>query len=136
MIRPFSLFSNKIETHSSLSYLLHLPYLLYGRYSTGVAQRQRAGLITPRTQDQSLSPVFSISVALLCYRTIPLLLDGVFRNNPSLLSDVKHCTKPIHRCGAEVARGAHNSEVTRSKRVSGILPFARFIVLPHNPPCF
>ena len=28
----------------------------------------------------------------------------------------------IHRHGAEAARGAHNSEVTRSKRVAGIFP--------------
>ena len=31
-----------------------------------------------------------------------------------------------HRCGAEAARGAHNSEVTRSKRVSGLLQFVCF----------
>ena len=34
---------------------------------------------------------------------------------------IQQPTKPIHRCGAEEARGAHNSEVARSKRVSGIL---------------
>ena len=33
--------------------------------------------------------------------------------------DAKHEQTNQHRCGAEVARGAHNSEVTRSKRVSG-----------------
>jgi hypothetical protein len=33
----------------------------------------------------------------------------------------------FHRCGAEEARGAHNSEVTRSKRVAGIFHFSRFI---------
>ena len=27
----------------------------------------------------------------------------------------------LHRRGAEAARGAHNSEVTRSKRVAGII---------------
>ena len=37
---------------------------------------------------------------------------------------VNTATKPIHRCGAEEARGAHNSEVARSKRVSGIIQFA------------
>ena len=31
-----------------------------------------------------------------------------------------------YRCGAEAARGAHNSEVTRSKRVSGNIHFAGF----------
>ena len=50
---------------------------------TGVAQRQRAGLITPRSLDRNELPV----------------LNGD---------------------GAEEARGAHNSEVTRSKRVAGI----------------
>ena len=39
------------------------------------------------------------------------------------LSDVKHeqHTKTLYRNGAGAARGAHNSEVTRSKRVSGII---------------
>ena len=37
---------------------------------------------------------------------------------------IQQPTKPIHRCGAEEARGAHNSEVARSKRVSGIIQFA------------
>ena len=32
----------------------------------------------------------------------------------------------IHRHGAEVARGAHNSEDTRSKRVAGIIQFVCF----------
>jgi hypothetical protein len=31
------------------------------------------------------------------------------------------CRPLIHRHGAEAARGAHNSEVTGSKRVAGIL---------------
>ena len=34
--------------------------------------------------------------------------------------------KHIHRRGAEAARGAHNSEVTRSKRVAGIFQFVSF----------
>ena len=35
--------------------------------------------------------------------------------------DVKRSNQPtLYRGGAEAARGAHNSEVTRSKRVSGI----------------
>ena len=33
---------------------------------------------------------------------------------------------PSNRHGAEEARGAHNSEVTRSKRVAGNLSFGRF----------
>ena len=32
----------------------------------------------------------------------------------------------LHRHGAEVARRAHNPEVTRSKRVAGILHFTSF----------
>ena len=134
MIRPFSLFSNKIETHSSLSYLLHLPYLLYGSvfYRSG-AEAARGAHNPEDTGSKPVSGIFHFGCFIVLPHNPPVL-DGVFRNNPSLLCDVKHCTKPIHRCGAEVARGAHNSEVTRSKRVSGILPFARFIVLPHNPP--
>ena len=31
---------------------------------------------------------------------------------------------------------AHNHEVARSKRVSGIILFVSFIVLPHNPPAY
>ena len=42
-----------------------------------------------------------------------------------MLSDAKH-SNICNRHGAEVARGAHNSEVTRSKRVAGILQFSSF----------
>ena len=35
-------------------------------------------------------------------------------------------TATLHRRGAEAARRAHNPEVTRSRRVAGILQFARF----------
>jgi len=34
--------------------------------------------------------------------------------------------QPLHRHGAEAARRAHNPEVTRSKRVAGILHFGSF----------
>ena len=37
------------------------------------------------------------------------------------LSDVKHEQHNFNRHGAGEARGAHNSEVTRSKRVAGII---------------
>ena len=37
------------------------------------------------------------------------------------LSDVKQEQHNFNRNGAGAARGAHNSEVTRSKRVSGII---------------
>ena len=61
---------------------------------TGVAQRERAGLIIPRTLVRTQPPVI-------------VKLD-VKRSN-------------LHRGGAEEARGAHNSEVTGSSPVSGIL---------------
>jgi hypothetical protein len=64
---------------------------------TGVAQRQRARLITARTYDRNVSPV-SITHRIGASRHWSI----------------------FHRHGAEAARGAHNSEVTRSKRVAGI----------------
>ena len=67
---------------------------------TGVAQRKRAGLITPRSYDRNVSPV-SLHFAL-------------YRSGARL--HIRH----FNRHGAEEARGAHNSEVTRSKRVAGI----------------
>ncbi len=49
--------------------------------------------------------------------------------------DDTSCSSSCNTAVAQrLARGAHNSEVTRSKRVSGIILFACFIVLPHNPP--
>ena len=49
--------------------------------------------------------------------------------------DETSCSSSCNTAVAQrLARGAHNSEVTRSKRVSGIILFACFIVLPHNPP--
>ena len=65
-----------------------------------MAQRERAGLITPRSQDQNLLPVFS---------------NSQFSELPSC-----HHSNPYHRSGAGGARGAHNSEVTGSIPVSGI----------------
>ena len=41
-----------------------------------------------------------------------------------MLSDVKHSTTNFHRDGAVAARRTHNPEVTRSRRVPGILHFA------------
>ena len=66
-----------------------------------MAQWQRARLITSRTQDRSLLPVFSISAGLSEHANRCL-----YSNN--------------HRDGAEDARGAHNPEVTGSSPVSGI----------------
>jgi hypothetical protein len=80
---------------------------------TAVAQRQRAGLITPRSPDRNGSAVVYYSCAL--------------QKRIVNASDFKQASKhTIHRHGAEAARGAHNSEVTRSKRVAGILLFVCF----------
>ncbi len=80
------LFVSFIEVHSQCSsdfkpVQLHYYYTL--TLFTGVAQRERAGLITPRSLVQTQSPVFSYSSSLLCYRTIPQLLAGVIRSRPS-----------------------------------------------------
>jgi len=74
------------------------------QHFTGMAQRQRAGLITPRSQDRNLLPVSKHSPAL---QKLVVKLD------------VKGSTQ-YHRHGAEAARGAHNPEVTGSKPVAGI----------------
>ena len=71
---------------------------------------QRAGLITLRSGVRITSPVFYYSVGLQ-----NLLVNA---------SDAKQATP--HRRGAEAARRAHNPEVTRSRRVAGILHFGRF----------
>ena len=68
---------------------------------TGMAQRQRAGLITPRSLDRNELPV-SISIQLL-YR-----------------SSTRPHMDTFNRHGAAAARAAHNREDTRSKRVAGI----------------
>ena len=70
-----------------------------------MAQRQRAGLIIPRTQDRNLLPVFSNSPALQ-----KLVVKARATQN----------TSPFTGVAQTGERGAHNSEVTRSKRVSGI----------------
>jgi hypothetical protein len=70
-----------------------------------MAQRQRAGLITPRSQDQNLLPVFIIRS---------------FQNCQAVT------TATFHRRGAEVARAAHNRKDIRSKRIVGIFQFAVF----------
>jgi hypothetical protein len=80
---------------------------------TGMAQRQRAGLITPRSPDRNGLPVLSYSCVL--------------QKHIVNASDFKQASKhTIHRHGAEAARGAHNSEDTRSKRVAGIILFVCF----------
>ena len=76
---------------------------------TGVAQRQRAGLITPRTQDQSLSPVYFNSAAL---QKQPVIAKR--RQNTVSFTAV------AQRLARRFTLWAHNSEVTRSKRVAGI----------------
>ena len=67
-----------------------------------MAQGQRAGLITLRSQDRNLLPVFHIR--------------AIYQNLPTLSLQ----TATLHRYGAAGARGAHNPEVTGSKPVAGI----------------
>ena len=67
---------------------------------TGMAQRERAGLITPRSLVRIQLPVFIIRSFIRSCNAVT--------------------TATLHRYGAEVARGAHNSEVTGSKPVAGI----------------
>ncbi len=69
-----------------------------------MAQGQRAGLITPRSYDRNVSPV-SIIISHRCIKALEQL---------------------FYRRGAAAARGAHNSEVTGSKRVAGIILFVCF----------
>ena len=64
-----------------------------------MAQRQRAGLITLRSLDRN-----GLSVSKSSHR----------------IGASRHWSNTYNRHGAEEARGAHNSEVTRSKRVAGI----------------
>ena len=45
------------------------------------------------------------------------------RSTPTTNSADVDRSKTLHRRGAEAARGAHNSEVTRSRRVAGIIQF-------------
>ena len=51
------------------------------------------------------------------------VLGGARRPLPSLLRQTLN-TVTVYRGGAEAARRAHNPEVTRSRRVSGIIHFA------------
>ena len=64
-----------------------------------MAQGQRAGLITPRSLDRNELPV----------------------SNPSSHRCIKALEQPLNRYGAAAARRAHNPEVTRSKRVAGMI---------------
>ena len=81
------------------------------QHFTGVAQRQRAGLITLSSSDRNGSPV--------------LLHFGGFAEATSLLRQTLN-TVTVYRHGAEAARRAHNPEVTGSKPVAGILHFGGF----------
>ena len=101
----------------------------YKLKKTGVAQGQRAGLITPRTLDRNESPV-STTGTYCSTSTLPLNYRQrghrgqrhcVSQHVPYITSH--RCIKALehkNRHGAEAARGAHNSEDTRSKRVVGI----------------
>ena len=48
------------------------------------------------------------------------------RSTPTTNSADVDRSKTLHRRGAEAARGAHNSKVTRSRRVAGIFLFVCF----------
>jgi len=67
---------------------------------TGMAQRERAGLITPRSLVRIQLPVFIIRSFIRSCNAVT--------------------TATLHRYGAEAARVAHNHEVTGSKPVAGI----------------
>ena len=83
--------------------------MLTGHNFTGMAQGQRARLITARSQDQNLLPVFSNS--------------GFFiEESRHSSSDAKH-EQHFTGMAQRLARGAHNSEVTGSKPVAGIFQF-------------
>ena len=73
-----------------------------------MAQRKRAGLITPRSLVRSQFPVFTI-----CRLSET---DGHSSSDPK--------QEPHSRGSAGAARGAHNLEVVRSKRTPGICTFA------------
>ena len=86
-------------------------YLHFGSFKeatttfTGMAQRQRAGLITPRSLDQNQFPVFYNSFALK-KRTVNA-------------SDVKQAS--VTGVAQRLARVAHNHEDTGSKPVLRII---------------
>ena len=108
-----------------------------------MAQRKRAGLITPRTYDRNVLPV-SITIQLLYRSSTRLHMDTLNRHGAAAaraahnredtrskrVAGIHHITshrcikaleQPLNRHGAAEARGAHNSEVTRSKRVAGMI---------------
>jgi len=67
----------------------NLPRCQYSTHFTGMAQRQRAGLITPRSLDQNQLPVFYI-------RRFTRTYHAVYTATPSLLFDVKLCNQPTN----------------------------------------
>jgi hypothetical protein len=83
---------------------------------TGMAQRQRAGLITPRSLDRNELPVY-ISLHLL-YRS----RRGASSAHYAVLKPPPRKGWVTNRGGAEEARGAHNPEVLGSSPSSGIFP--------------
>ena len=112
---------------------------------TGMAQRQRARLITARSHDRNVLPVFSNSQFSELSRCLhSTLITGVAQrlargahnsevrcsNHLSGISPLLALQKPVvycydaklafTRCSAEAARVAHNHEVIRSKRIAGI----------------
>jgi hypothetical protein len=93
---------------------------------TGVAQGQRAWLITTRTYDRNVSPVFlhfvSFTEAAGAQSSTHPLDEGFGELRSLMSSWTLNAATQTHFTGMaqRLARGAHNSEVTRSKRVAGI----------------
>ena len=121
--------------------------MLTGHNFTGMAQRQRAGLITPRSLDRNGLPVFIIR----SFQNCQAVTTATFHRRGAEVARAAHNRKdirskrivgifqfavyrtamlspqhPFHRCGAEGARGAHNSEVRCSNHLAGIIPIRSF----------
>jgi hypothetical protein len=101
--------------------------MLTGHNFTGMAQRQRAGLITPRSQDQNLLPVFSNSSALekltRCRISNPTY-SPVWRRGSALLK-----TRLLHldHLWSDLRMVmAYTPEDVGSKPTTGIIQFVSF----------
>jgi hypothetical protein len=92
---------------------------------TGVAQGQRAWLITTRSHDRDVSPVFII-ISHRCIKALeqpytPLAQRKSVQAHNLVVVRSKRTGGTIYRGGAEEARGAHNPEVIGSNPISGII---------------
>ena len=109
-----------------------------------MAQRQRAWLITTRSQDQNLLPVFiirsfqnchAVTTAQQHFTDVAQRYARVAHNHEvtgskpvvgiylhiAMVHQGTGANPPNNRGGAEGARGAHNSEVVGSNPTSGIV---------------